>query len=87
MLARTINAVKPVRHEDIGSRVDDFVSHVPSFGDCEVSDVRIISTAVPGVVFRQADPMNPASLSTVAGEAYCDSLSCRHAIEHFGLGC
>lgn len=49
-------------------------------------DVRPISTAVPGVLFRHADLMNPALLSIIAGEGYCDSLSCLHAIEHFGLG-
>ena len=41
---------------------------------------------MPGVVFRQADLMNPVSLPITAGEGYCDSLSCLHAIEHFGLG-
>ena len=86
LVARAIHAAKPVRHVDIGSRVDGFVAHVASFRDCEVFDVRPISTAVPGVVFRQADLMNPASLPIIAGEGYCDSLSCLHAIEHFGLG-
>jgi hypothetical protein len=37
------------------------------------------------VVFRQADLMDTASLPTTV-EGYCDSLSCLHAIEHFGLG-
>lgn len=86
LVARAIHAAKPVRHVDIGSRVDGFVAHVASFRDCEVFDVRPISTAVPGVVFRQADLMNPAALPITAGEGYCDSLSCLHAIEHFGLG-
>ncbi len=86
LVARAIYAAKPVRHVDIGSRVDGFVAHVASFRDCEVFDVRPISTAVPGVVFRQADLMSPASLPITAGEGYCDSLSCLHAIEHFGLG-
>ena len=86
LVARTIHAAKPVKHVDIGSRVDGFVAHVASFRDCEVFDVRRISTAVPGVVFRQADLMNPASLPSTAGGGYCDSLSCLHVIEHFGLG-
>lgn len=55
LVARAIHAAKPVRHVDTGSRVDGFVAHVASFRDCEVFDVRPISTAVPGVVFRQAD--------------------------------
>ena len=86
LVARAIHAANPVKHVDIGSRVDGFVAHVASFREIEVFDVRPISTAVPGVVFRQADLMNAASLSNSAGEGYCDSLSCLHAIEHFGLG-
>lgn len=86
LVARAIHAAKPVRHVDIGSRVDGFVAHVASFRDCEVFDVRPISIAVPGVVFRQADLMNPASLQITAGKGYCDSFLCLHAIEHFGLG-
>jgi SAM-dependent methyltransferase len=86
LVARAIHAAKPVKHVDVGSRVDGFVAHVASFREIEVFDVRPISTAVPGVVFRQADLMNSASLPTIAGGGYCDSLSCLHAIEHFGLG-
>jgi len=88
LVARAIYVAKPVKHVDIGSRVDGFVAHVASFREIEVVDVRPISTAVPGVVFRQADLMNPTALPTAAGggDGYCDSLSCLHAIEHFGLG-
>ena len=86
LVARAIHAAKPVRHVDIGSRVDGFVAHIASFRDCEVFDVRPISTLVPGVVFRQADLMNRESLPNSGGGDYCDSISCLHAIEHFGLG-
>lgn len=86
LVARAIYAAKPVKHVDIGSRVDGLVAHVASFRDIEVFDVRPISTAVPGVVFCQADLMNPVSLPFVTEGGYCDSLSCLHAIEHFGLG-
>lgn len=86
LVARSIHEAKPTKHVDIGSRVDGFVTHVASFREIEVFDVRPISTAVPGVVFRQADLMNPDSLPTTAGGGYCDSISCLHAIEHFGLG-
>jgi SAM-dependent methyltransferase len=84
LVARWIFAAKPQRHVDIGSRVDGFVAHVASFRDIEVFDVRPISTQIPGVVFKQADLMRSDSLPN-AGE-HCDSLSCLHAIEHFGLG-
>lgn len=86
LVARAIHDAKPAKHVDVGSRVDGFVAHVASFREIEVFDVRSISTAVPGVVFRQADLMNSALLPTEGKEGYCDSLSCLHAIEHFGLG-
>jgi hypothetical protein len=85
MVARWIFDANPQRHVDIGSRVDGFVAHVASFRNIEVFDVRPISTQIPGVVFKQADLMRSDGLpSSING--YCDSLSCLHAIEHFGLG-
>ena len=87
LVARAIHAAKPVKHVDIGSRVDGFVAHVASFRDIEVFDVRTISTKVPGVFFRKADLMDEDFLKSIAVDrGYCDSLSCLHAIEHFGLG-
>lgn len=82
IVARKIYAEKPVKHVDIGSRVDGFVAHVASFRDIEVFDVRPIASSVPGIIFRHADLMQ---LSGIFDE-YCDSLSCLHALEHFGLG-
>lgn len=82
MVARMIFEAKPRRHVDIGSRVDGFVAHVASFREIEVFDIRPISTQIPGVKFTQADITKP--LEVLAG--YCDSLSCLHALEHFGLG-
>jgi len=82
LVARKIFAAKPEKHVDIGSRVDGFVAHVASFREIEIFDIRPITTSIPGVTFKQADLMN-----SVAGiEDYCDSLSCLHALEHFGLG-
>lgn len=86
LVARWIFEAQPQRHVDIGSRVDGFVAHVASFRDIEVFDVRPISTPVPGVVFRQADLMRSESLPNRGNSGYCDSLSCLHALEHFGLG-
>ena len=81
-VARAIHAANPTRHVDVGSRVDGFVAHVASFREIEILDIRPIHTQVPGVRFRQADITNlPADLVH-----YCDSLSCLHALEHFGLG-
>ena len=81
-VARQIHLANPAKHVDIGSRIDGFVAHVASFREIEVFDIRPVTASVPGVVFRQADLMNrPESFAE-----YCDSLSCLHALEHFGLG-
>ena len=82
LVARMIFSARPERHVDIGSRIDGFVAHVASFREIEVFDIRPITTKIPGVIFRQANLMNP----TAAIIDYCDSVSCLHALEHFGLG-
>lgn len=82
LVARRIFDRKPVKHVDVGSRVDGFVAHVAVFREIEVFDVRPISSEVKNISFKQADLMDSAN-----GMAdYCDSLSCLHALEHFGLG-
>ncbi len=81
-VARLIHLANPTRHVDIGSRIDGFVAHVASFRDIEVFDIRPVTSMIPGVSFRQADLMHPSE-SLIE---YCDSLSCLHALEHFGLG-
>lgn len=82
LVAGMIFRAKPEKHVDIGSRVDGFVAHVASFREIEVLDIRPVPTPVPGIVFKQADLMKPVAEM----EGYCDSLSCLHALEHFGLG-
>ncbi len=82
IVARMIYAAAPERHVDVGSRVDGFVAHVASFREIEVIDVRPNTAVVPGVRFLQADMMSGAGCP----DEYCDSLSCLHALEHFGLG-
>lgn len=82
LVARMIFAAKPEKHVDVGSRVDGFVGHVASFREIEVFDIRPITSQIPGITFKQAD-----LLKSVDGmDGYCDSLSCLHALEHFGLG-
>jgi SAM-dependent methyltransferase len=85
LVARWIHAARPQKHVDVGSRVDGFVGHVASFREVEVFDIRPNTTQIPGVVFKQVDFMGEVLLPSV-GDGYCDSLSCLHAIEHFGLG-
>ena len=86
LVAPAIYSANPNKHVDIGSRLDGFVAHVASFRECEVFNFRSISTVVPGVLFRQADLMRLDNFPEMSEDGYCDSLSCLHAIEHFGLG-
>jgi len=88
LVAQRIFLGRPLRHVDVGSRIDGFVAHVASFRSVEVFDIRPVNSDIPGVVFKQADLMSADSVASLcAGNVgYCDSLSCLHAIEHFGLG-
>ena len=81
-MAQSIFYNKPIRHVDIGSRVDGFVTHVASFRQIEVIDIRPMERQITNVSFRQADLMKlPEELIN-----YTDSISSLHVIEHFGLG-
>lgn len=82
IVARKIFYAMPEKHVDIGSRVDGFVAHVASFREIEVLDVRPITAKIPNILFKEADLMKPL----IGMSGYCDSLSCLHALEHFGLG-
>ena len=82
LVARRIFESNPEKHLDIGSRIDGFVAHVASFRSIEVLDIRPMGSEIQNIHFRQADLMAlPIELY-----GYCDSLSCLHALEHFGLG-
>lgn len=83
-VAREIFLASPKKHVDIGSRVDGFVAHVASYREIEVFDVRPLRSDLPGIIFKQANLMS-LDAGLLSG-GYCDSLSCLHAIEHFGLG-
>jgi SAM-dependent methyltransferase len=83
LVARKVFGDNPRRHVDIGSRIDGFVAHVAAFRPLEVFDVRRLSGRVPNIRFRQVDLMTPLDGDLID---YCDSLSCLHALEHFGLG-
>lgn len=83
LVARRIFAQQPETHLDIGSRLDGFVAHVASFRPIEVMDIRPMTTEIPNVSFLQMDFMQPLAEDF---HGYCDSVSCLHAIEHFGLG-
>ena len=88
LVAQQIFRQKPLKHVDVGSRIDGFVAHVASFRPLEVFDIRPLNSNIPGVMFKQADLMSIESVNALCADTdgYCDSLSCLHAIEHFGLG-
>ncbi len=80
--ARRIFSRSPARHVDVGSRVDGFIAHLLVFREVDVLDVRMLKSKVAGLRFHQADLMRPGSVEPGSTE----SLSCLHALEHFGLG-
>jgi hypothetical protein len=81
-VAQRIFQARPARHVDVGSRVDGFVAHLATFMNVEVMDLRPMRTSARNIAFRQLDLMEePFRL-----QGYCESLSCLHTLEHFGLG-
>lgn len=83
LVANYIAKQNPIRHVDIGSRIDGFVAHVASFRPIEIIDVRELNdTGHENIRFKRMDLTKNDSIES----NLCDSLSCLHAIEHFGLG-
>ena len=83
LVARRVYQNAPTIHLDIGSRIDGFVAHVASFREIVVMDIRPLSYHLPNVKFVQVNltlNLEPQWID------YCDSLSCLHTLEHFGLG-
>lgn len=83
LVASKIFANRPESHVDIGSRVDGFVAHVASFREIFVVDIRPLASNIKNIKFLQADLMDKIPAELVES---CDSISCLHALEHFGLG-
>jgi hypothetical protein len=82
-VAQEIFHKKPSRHVDIGSRIDGFITHVASFREIEVIDIRPVDLNIDNIKFLQLD------FSKELNEEfynYSDSISCLHTLEHFGLG-
>lgn len=82
-VASIIFKSQPKRHLDVGSRLDGFIAHVASFRKIEVMDIRPLQISIhDNISFVQADLM----LGNKNLSNNFDSISCLHAIEHFGLG-
>ena len=82
LVAKKIYKANPIKHIDIGSRVDGFIAHLAVFRQVTILDIRTISKRIENIEFLQADLMQ---LDKKLFES-CDSLSSLHALEHFGLG-
>ena len=80
--ARLVYSSNPIRHIDVGSRIDGFVAHLLCFRNVEVLDIRDLNSAIKGLSFKKADLMATMPLDIEPS----DSVSCLHALEHFGLG-
>ena len=83
LVARRIYENKPKKHIDVGSSVAGFVSHVASFREITVIDIRPSIGKSHNITFVQQDFMAELDKSLISST---DSLSCLHAMEHFGLG-
>jgi hypothetical protein len=82
LVASFIYENQPKRHIDVGSRIDGFVAHVASYREIEIIDIRNITSKSKNIKFMQADLMSDQFYFSEK----TPSLSCLHAIEHFGLG-
>lgn len=80
--ARKIHQRQPASHVDIGSRIDGFISHLLCFTPVTVIDIRPKPMDVDGLTFVQDDATELGGFD----DSSLQSLSCLHAIEHFGLG-
>lgn len=81
-IAQKIFAANPLKHVDVGSRIDGFIAHVAAFREIEVFDIREMKSTSHNIIYKQADLMQlPKGM-----QGYCDSISALHSIEHFGLG-
>jgi len=80
--SRKIYRNNPKRHYDIGSRLDGFIAHLLVFREVNYIDLRPLPYNIPGLNFIQS---NAVELKEIESESI-ESLSCFHALEHFGLG-
>lgn len=81
-VAQLILSNNPIKHVDVGSRIDGFVANIASSREIEIFDIRTINNTVKNIIYRQCDIM--------VGDSkyinYTKSISCLHSLEHFGLG-
>lgn len=81
-VAQKVYNNNPIKHVDVGSRIDGFVAHLATFREVELLDIRDLDSDIQNVFFKQVDLMDERNIPV----EYCDSISSLHALEHFGLG-
>lgn len=82
LIAKKIYKQNPIKHIDIWSRVDWFITHLATFREVEVFDIRPLESKTEWIIFKQANLMNLDEKYI----NYTESISSLHAIEHFWLG-
>lgn len=82
LVAKRIFTNNPIKHVDIGSRIDGFVAHVASFRQIEVFDIRHLKNDIKNIEYKKTNITSDNFKLT----NYCDSISSLHVIEHIGLG-
>jgi len=83
LVAKYIYENKPDRHIDIGSRIDGFIAHLLTFRSVEIIDVRDLKISQHKNMYFLKKDMTSNEFND---KNIADSISCLHAIEHFGLG-
>jgi len=82
LVASYIYKSNPETHIDIGSRIAGFVAHVASFRKIQIIDIRNLNEiGHENISFIKLDLTKNDNSYLLS-----DSVSCLHAIEHFGLG-
>lgn len=81
-VAKKIIEDNPLRHVDVGSRVDGFIAHLACVREVTVFDIRPLTAQIERVKFVQWDITQPNP--EYIGIADC--VSCLHTLEHIGLG-
>ena len=67
---------------DVGSRIDGYVTHILSFRNIEIIDIRPLNSKISELKFHHFNMMElPQEFVN-----YTDCLTSLHALEHFGLG-
>ena len=82
LVSKLIYKKRPKEHVDVASRLDGFIAHLLVFMPVKMVDVRPLDNNVEGLEFIQGLGEDMSFFK----DGSIESLSCLHAIEHFGLG-